>query len=184
VKFFSSQEWSLIESSVLKAEELAGEYFKITSFGPDKYVYEVVTLKDARAEEIEPGNFAHLIRYMRVKPGPGHSRKPERYYRILLQDVEILNCIGRHEADFGMDALLLYVLTHELIHVVRFERFQQAVEVEKEKREKEESAVHKITGEILLPIADAELRNVLAKYNVPSGDCFRVTDKTTGCLEE
>lgn len=167
-----------MEKARLKAEELAGEYFKISSFGPDKYLYEVATLKEALSEEIAPGNFAHLIRYLRVRPGPDHSRKPERYYRILLQDDEILNCLERSDSDFSLEALLLYVLTHELIHIVRFERFLHAVDVGEEEKAEEESAVHRMTCDILCRVPDSSIKNVLSKYSTHPGDCFRLSDRT------
>ncbi len=177
-KYFSPQDGKCVEKARLKAEELTGEHFKISRFGPEKYLYEVVTLREALPEEIAPGNFAHLIRYLRAGPGPGHNRKPERYYRVLLQDDEILSCLQRNEADFDLESLLLYILTHELIHIVRFERFLHAMDAEEEKKAQEESAVHRITCDILDRVSEGRLENVLSKYRGGPKDCFRLSDKT------
>lgn len=173
---FSARQRSSVESIRQRAEVITGEFFKVASFGPDRYLYEVVTLRDARKEERATGNFAHLIRYLRSRPGPDHSRIPGQYYRILLQDDEILESLKRAGIDFGLEELLLYILTHELIHVVRFERFLQAVEIGSKQKEEEERRVHCLTQDILSPIANKPLRAVLKRYKTYGQGLFCVSE--------
>ena len=180
---FSARQRSLVEAIRQRAEVITGEFFKVASFGPERYLYEVATSRDAREEERAPGNFAHLIRYLRSRPGPDHSRTPGQYYRILLQDNEILGSLERPEVTFGLEELLLYVLTHELIHVIRFERFLQAVEIGSEEKEEEERQVHTLTQEILAPIADEPLRAVLKRYDGHGEGLFCVSDPSKAHLQ-
>ena len=46
----------------------------------------------------------------------------------------------------------LYIITHELIHIVRFSRFLQNFDASDEEKMMEERRVHQTTHEILLPI--------------------------------
>jgi hypothetical protein len=47
---------------------------------------------------------------------------------------------------------MVYVLTHELVHIVRFSRFEANFEASWPERCREEDTVHRLTGQILAPL--------------------------------
>jgi hypothetical protein len=59
----------------------------------------------------------------------------------------------------------LYIITHELIHIVRFSKFLQNFEASAQERMDEEKRVHQRTHEILKPVQIDGLQNVLDFYN-------------------
>lgn len=153
-----------VDLSMVRAEEITGNHFHLPSFGPSRYLYEVVTLRDQTAEEQAPGAFAHLTRYSRKGRGDDLRSAPGHFYRICLQDDGILRTVERRDVPFDLDALLLYIMTHELIHIVRFERFQTPFDVDDRARQREEEAVHKLTYEVLRPLKDRKVESLLMHY--------------------
>jgi hypothetical protein len=61
--------------------------------------------------------------------------------------------------------LLLYVITHELVHVVRFSQFLALFEACGKEQAEEEARVHQLTQEILAPLNFLELTPVMSYYN-------------------
>ncbi|MCD6499472.1 MAG: hypothetical protein J7M25_14360 [Deltaproteobacteria bacterium] len=161
-RFFSPGQLSLVESATDRAEELTGDFFRLGRFGPDRYLYEVVTARHLSNRERVQGVFAHLVRYRRVEPGPLQKRRPQQYYRICLQDQQILDALVSKE--FGLDDLLLYVMTHELIHVVRFEQFDRLFVTSKQDRLDEETMVYGLTEEILSQVQEPGIQAMVTLY--------------------
>ena len=164
VQLFSEQQAALVEPLTKRAEELTGDFFRLPSFGPERYLYEVVTVCQQVPTERTPGVFAHLVRYTRTLPGPGQERVPASFYRICLQDEEILDSLTRRRVSFDLASLLLYILTHELVHLVRIERFEHFYDAEEPGRGEEEMVVHDLTHRILEPLPDDKVQAVLECY--------------------
>jgi hypothetical protein len=59
----------------------------------------------------------------------------------------------------------LYIITHELIHIVRFSKFIQSFDASSEERMAEEKRVHRRTHDILHPVQIEGLLKVLEFYN-------------------
>lgn len=59
----------------------------------------------------------------------------------------------------------LYIIIHELIHIVRFSKFLQSFDASSEEKLAEEARVHKKTHEILKTIRFSGLTDVLKFYN-------------------
>jgi hypothetical protein len=158
---------ALVEEVRLIAEELVGEHFQLASFGPVRRCYEIVTLDNAGIDGRAPRALAKLCRYDRsdrpIKTGRGVSR----LYRVCLQDDRLLT-----RASQGLDlrALLLYVVTHELIHIVRFESFQVCYSAHETERKKEEDAVHRLTGEVLHRLHDGAITTVIQALSLEGVD--------------
>src|SRR5262249_14203456 len=68
-------------------------------------------------------------------------------YRICLQDNRIL--ATHAQRGLKLSELLVYVLTHELVHVVRFGQRLQRLDLAAEERPMEERSVEIITSRIL-----------------------------------
>ena len=69
-------------------------------------------------------------------------------YKICLQDDAILVALDQHP-ELAMLPFALYIITHELIHIVRFSKFLQGFDASAEERLSEEKRVHERTHEIL-----------------------------------
>jgi len=154
-------------SEVLElAEELTAEHFKLPSFDSERFAYDVLTLDDLAPEEITDGAaLAVLHRYAR---GVRHGGAPRSFFRICLQDHNILATLDR-EQWMPFDDLLLFILTHELVHIARFGSFQQIFEAPEERRITEERAVHEITSRILAGLKRSSMDRIVALWSGTGG---------------
>ena len=125
---------------------------------------DVATAPQLSAEEVAADAFAQLCRYVATRPSPGDRNRPGRYYRICLQDENILDAVRRVDGQFGLDTLLCYIMTHELIHIVRFERFQHPFLTDPGGREAEELRVHSLTFDILSTLEEPSMMALLEYY--------------------
>jgi hypothetical protein len=145
-----------------QAEILTGRRLRLTWNERRRHHYDVRTLAGQREEEKKAGAFAHLCRYQMANPG--HEKAGKYFYRICLQDDLILAAAGRSRSHLSLSALLLYIATHELIHVTRFYRGDANFDALEEERQREEDLVHEITKEILRAISRRDTRLIC--------DCF------------
>jgi hypothetical protein len=160
---FGTRELEQLPVLLGRAEDLIGTHFKISRFAPERYPFEIATLERLDPREIVPHAFAQVSRYAvpnRTQPGRGLLRP---LYRICLQDHNLLRAVQRD--DLSTEALILYVLTHELCHIVRFCDYRQLFEADPDRRFREEARVHCITHEILSPLKDAGIQRVLELYD-------------------
>lgn len=141
------------------AEELVGEHFRVTSFGPTSGTYDVVTRGDVGPECHATDALAKLTRYDRRERPIADGQRVSRFYRICLQDENLLT---RVDEGFDLRALLLYVLTHELIHIVRFESYQVSYNASESAREDEERIVDSLTRDVLGVLKDSAVDEVIA----------------------
>jgi hypothetical protein len=107
--------------------------------------------------------FAHLCKYT-AEEGEKDLLRGLHFYRVCLQDNRILDAVKRGSSFIKLVPLMLYIATHELVHILRFETGESDFDMPLEERTKEERRVDTITRNILSPGADRELKLVL--------DCF------------
>jgi hypothetical protein len=160
---FNQEQIQVVSKAVEIAEDVTANYFKIST-GQWKYArYDIRTLAELKAEEITEYAFAQIIRYTRKSD---HTLPRERHYdffKICLQDHNILAAVDRDEP-LQLFPLVVYVVTHELVHVVRFCKFLQNFEADLPERQKEEKQVHKITQQALSRLNLPDLDHVLRAY--------------------
>jgi hypothetical protein len=85
-------------------------------------------------------------------------------FRIRLRDDAILEAVETRGDGIELFPLLLYVVTHELVHVVRFGSGFAHYHAAEHRRWQEEDRVHSITRGVLRPVADASVRKVIELY--------------------
>lgn len=155
-ELFGPEDLALVSRLVPQVEGLVGDHFRLTSFGPALGCYEVTTLEGAPPDGRAPFALAKLCRYDRrerpIKMGQGISR----FYRVFLQDAPLL-ARARSEPTLSLRSILLYVLTHELVHVVRFESYAVHYGAEGPARDREEAVVHALSGAVLGRLKDREV---------------------------
>ena len=81
-----------------------------------------------------------------------------------LVHANILAAVRRVPARFDLQTLLTYIMTHELIHIVRFERFQHPFQTSPADRVREEERVHALTYDILVGLEGGQMAALLEYY--------------------
>jgi len=145
------------------SEDKTGNFYKF-SFGQWKrHHYDVKTLISLSENEITNYAFALLNKYSRATTDYESGTKTRDFYFICLQDHHILNALIR-DKNLVLLSLLVYVFTHELVHIVRFSNFFQRFEMTGKGKEREERLVHNITYEILRDSPLHKMDYVLESY--------------------
>ena len=161
---FGSNEIKIVNHAVAMAEELVSNNYKMSAsqwLGPR---YDVKTLAELKPEEIIDGPFAQIIRYKGRRKNTSLGSATYDFYKICLQDHTIRSTLEKTQA-IELFPFSLYIITHELIHIVRFSKFLQNFEASPEERMAEEKRVHLRTHEILKSVQLEGLPNVLEFYN-------------------
>jgi hypothetical protein len=148
---FRSDQIILITDAVAVAEELVSNHYKLSANQWLRRKYDVKTAADLAPEEMVNGPFAQVIRYEGRKAEGDLRSESFDFYKICLQDHAILKILGQSPA-LSLFPFSLYIITHELIHIVRFTKFLQRFVATDEERHVEEVRVHEITHEILKPV--------------------------------
>jgi hypothetical protein len=146
------------------AEDKTGNFFKFSFEQWKRHRYEVKTLISLSESEITNYAFALLNKYSRVAESSEIMVKNRDFYFICLQDHHILNALTR-DKNLVLLSLLVYVFTHELVHIVRFCNFFQRFEISGKGKESEERLVHELTYEILKDCRLPKMDYVLQAYN-------------------
>lgn len=161
---FGSDQIKIVNNAVAMAEELVSNNYKMSAsqwLGPR---YDVKTLAELKPEEIIDGPFAQIIRYKGRRKNTSLGSATYDFYKICLQDHTIRATIEETQG-IELFPFSLYIITHELIHIVRFSKFLQNFEASPQERMTEEKRVHRRTHEILKSVQLEGLRNVLEFYN-------------------
>ena len=160
---FNDHQLKAVNRAALLAEELVSNHYKMSSsqwLGPR---YDVKTLKELEQNEIIDGPFAQIIRYRGRRMDTSLESASYDFYKICLQDHTVLEVISENK-DLPLFTFALYIITHELIHIVRFGKFLQGFEASAQERLKEEARVHERTHRILKPLREKGLSEVLGFF--------------------
>jgi len=163
MKKFTDDQLQIVNRSVTMAEELVSNAYKMSVNQWLRNRYDVKTLTDLNPEEIVDGPFAQVIRYVGYRDDVSLSSAAYDLYQICLQDHAILQALTRFP-QLSLLPFLLYIMTHELIHIVRFSRFLQSFKAPAEEKMAEEIRVHARTHEILASLRLSGLKEVLDFY--------------------
>ena len=148
---FRQAEIQTVNSAVAMAEELVSNFYKMSASEWLHPKYDVKTRVDLTQDEIVDGPFAQVIRYEGQLKDNSLGSTSYDFYKICLQDHAILEALEM-EPDLTLFPFILYIITHELIHIVRFSKFLQSFDASAEERMAEEKRVHKFTHDILSPV--------------------------------
>ena len=161
--YFNRHQREWVAEALEKAEALVGGYFRLDVADPDRFPYDLRTLATLRGHEKTRRAFAQVCKYeIRREAEDSHPRSRE-FYRICLQDDKILNAIQAEPSQI-LKPLLLYVLTHEIIHVTRFSLDPGRFYLDPREKGVEEKYVHRKTYEILASFGDPSVEPLLERY--------------------
>jgi hypothetical protein len=145
-----------------RAATLVSAYYCVAPREWRQMPYEVKTLRALDRSEVTDAALAQTVCYnFKRAAGPVVIDEGD-LYRICLQDHRILDALRHTRLKLG--ALLTYVLTHELVHVVRFGQRMQRIDLPFELRDDEECKVERTTRTILAR-ADVGLRHFFAGHS-------------------
>ena len=162
-KTFNDNELIVVNNAVAMAEELVSNYFKMSASQWLRPRFDVKTLANLSGSEIVDGPFAQIIRYEGKIKGGVLGSSTYDFYKICIQDHAIRNVLTENPG-LELAPFSLYVVTHELVHIVRFSRFLQNFNASHTEKLAEERRVHHITHDILEPVNTPGLDAVLDFY--------------------
>jgi len=163
LQYFSPNQLEMVTHAVEMAEELISNHYKLSTSQLRRLNYDVKTLADLNRAEVVSEHFAQIVKYRLTKNDGLLDTESEDFYKICLQDHAILEALDTHP-EIGFPGFLLYVVCHEMIHVVRFRRFLQQFDASAEEKLAEERRVHAKTREILSSVSMEGMAPVLAFY--------------------
>lgn len=160
---FTPEELRIVNNAIAMAEELVSNYFKMSTNQWLRLKYDVKTLASLNPGEVVADPFAQIIRYEGKRKGKELGSAAYDFYKICLQDHNITKALFKAPG-LTLFPFVLYIITHELVHIVRFNTFLQHFDASPEERMTEESRVHAITHMILNPLNITGLSPVLAYF--------------------
>ena len=163
MRTFKKENVATIGEALDIAEDITASFYKFSTGQWKRHIYEVKTLRSLKDDEISEYAFALLNKGSRIGSGYESKTRIRDFYFICLQDHHIIRALDR-DGDLKLLPLLIYVFTHELIHIVRFCNFYQRFEVVGENKEKEEKIVHNETYKILKSLSLPKMDYILKAY--------------------
>jgi hypothetical protein len=162
LRTFKSGELSTVSEALDVAEDKTGNFFKF-SFGQWKrHRYDIRTLEALAPDDISAYALAVLKKGSRPRSVDWKNNE-EDFYFICLQDHLIFGALDR-DKKLELLPFLVYIFTHELVHVVRFCNFLQRYDISEVNKEREERVVHATTFEILKNLSLPKMDYVLGSY--------------------
>ncbi|MDY6970693.1 MAG: hypothetical protein SV775_00025 [Thermodesulfobacteriota bacterium] len=160
---FRNHDLVIVSDALDIAEDATANFYKFSLGQWNRHRYDVRTLSSLQDNEIRQHTFALLSKASKEVVGFESDSRDRDFYLICLQDHHILEALKR-DKELGLLALLVYVLTHELVHIVRFCNFFKRFDVSGKEKEEEEKVVHATTFEILKGFSLPALDYVLGAY--------------------
>ncbi len=169
---FNREQIAVINNAVTMAEELVSNYYKLSVTQWLRQKYDVKTVADLAPKEFINGPFAQIIRYTGKRRDTALGSATYDFYKICLQDHAILAALEKFDA-LQIFPFTLYIITHELIHIVRFSKFLQNFNASATEKRNEEIRVHQKTDTILNPLQVpglAETLDFFVNWRTPLDD--------------
>ena len=163
-EYFHPDHKELLTEAAVIAEEVTSDYFKLSPSHWRRAPFDILTLEALRSEEISNHALALVAKYQGCPQDRLLGSAAFDFYRVCLQDHNILKTVD-HRAELSLLPLLLYIVTHELVHIVRFSQFLALFETQTEQRQEEERRVHHLTQKILAPLKVQGLSPVIRFYD-------------------
>jgi hypothetical protein len=111
---FSAPQRYLVFRALVEAEDRTAGYYCIPPFRWEQLRYDLLTQVDHGWEPLPDPTFARVRLLERI-----HASQPFNFYRIELNDRSILAAAKRENLLRDLHPFLVYILTHEMVHMVR-----------------------------------------------------------------
>ncbi|MBU1169787.1 MAG: hypothetical protein KKD44_09520 [Proteobacteria bacterium] len=163
IEEFSDEQIVIVNNAIEMAEDIVSEFYKMSSSQWLRNRYDVLTLSQLSKSEIVFGPFAQIVRYLGKRNKSQLGSGDFDFYRICLQDHSIIQAL-RENFSLRLDPFVLYIIAHELIHIIRFGKFIQFFDASPDERALEETIVHQSTVDILKKINISGMKEVFKFY--------------------
>lgn len=160
---FETEMIAVLAHAIEVSEELISDYYKLSTSEWKRYRYDIQSLSSLGEEEITDLAFAQIRRYVRRFGEKTRGSETGDFFKICIQDHVIRRAVERDE-EIGLFPLTAYIVTHELIHVVRFAKFLQRFDSTAAEQDAEEKRVHALTYNLLQKTRIQGLPEVLAAF--------------------
>jgi hypothetical protein len=161
---FSDDQLTCLQATLRRAEECLEAFYCFSPREWFHYSFEILTARDLPADF--PDRPEKVLGEIQKKSGPNLALpalpEPAAMYSIILFDGNILHHL-RERPQVRFDHLLLYILTHELVHLARFFHLID-YDLPDCERIREEQKVHRLTGRILCRMGDPALMALTEVY--------------------
>lgn len=157
---FDPVQLGMVSAARERAAGFVSAYYRVAPREWLRMPYEVRTLRTLDSSEVTDSALAQTVCYAFKRQAGDVLVEEGDLFRICLQDPRIL--VAARNLQLGLESLLTYVLTHELVHVVRFGQRLQSVDLPRELRSCEEQKVERTTRTILARSGCSEINRVLS----------------------
>jgi len=158
---FNHRERHLAFRALEDAEARTSDYYCIPPFRWQKLHYDLLTRKDREWQPLPEGMLARTRRCQWHMPRRGGLSD---FFRIELNDPGILVAARREKLREDLYPLLLYIVTHEMVHLVRLSSILTDAEQLALPRESEETRVSQIARSILATMPTPGMDSVLQRF--------------------
>ncbi len=155
---FDDFQRNLVHQATRESSDHLNRFYRYAPREFFHFSYDVLTERDIPVAALKKGVFAETISYT-------HRNTPEEFYRIHLFDHPILMAVSTRTSAPALYPFMLYILTHELIHISRLSRLALENPSDKE-RQLEEETVHRLTRDVLAPLGSFPLEQVADLYHL------------------
>jgi hypothetical protein len=146
-----------------EAEEHTSNYCCIPPHRRDLLRYDLLTCKDLDWEPLPHHILARVQCLEKLRPrGPSTD-----FYRIQLNDPGVLTTAEREQLTCDLYPFLLYILTHEMVHLVRLSTILDDSKYRPASVESEETRVQQISRQILSGPGAWRFGPVLDRFCIP-----------------
>jgi hypothetical protein len=165
---FSKAQLEVISKAFEIATDIVGDYFQIRNFSDLSCPVELCTCM----ENIEGfGDTDALAQVRQVQYLTPRRHRGFPAYQITLMDPTILRIVKEGKSKIELFPLLIYILVHELVHVMRFSRHHVLVSEALPLRDVEEERVDQLSRELLQGKPIQGIEEVLIYFSKSSRFC-------------
>ncbi len=162
---FSREQRKLAIHALGEAEEQISRYYCIPPHRWQQLRYDFLTRQDTEWEPLPAVILARVQRLEKISP---RRSQPFDFYRIQLNDPSILTAVKRENLDDDLYHFLIYILTHEMVHLVRLSTIIGRERDHAICRDSEEDRVQKVSRQILSNRRYDAFQTILDRFCVPS----------------
>jgi len=160
---FEEKQIAVLARAIDVSEEMISNFYKISTSEWKRYRYDIQSLSYLEEEEVTDDAFAQIRRYLRRPGEKTRGSEPGDFFKICIQD-HVINRAVERDKEIGLFPLTAYIVTHELIHVVRFAKFLQPFDSTAFEQGAEEKRVHALTYGLLQRARIQGLPEVLSAF--------------------
>ncbi len=162
---FSPYERTLVAQALKDAEERTTRYYCIPPYRWQQLPYDLVTQEDRDWHPLPDTALAEVL-YMQRRAPERRGEAYREFYRIQLNDEIILRVAHRENFQPDLYPFLVYILTHEMVHLVRLSTILDRNIFATARCESEEDRVHRISRQILAGAEHPGIVPILQRFCV------------------